>query len=43
MTEQAPLSKRLAWMALLWAAGVAAVGAVALVLRAVMTLAGMTA
>jgi hypothetical protein len=32
----APLWRRLAWFAALWAAGVAAVGAVAMLIRAVL-------
>ncbi len=35
--------RRLAWMLLLWAAGVTAMAAVALVIRAAMSLAGLTA
>lgn len=35
--DRQPLWKRLGWMALLWLGGVAAVGSVALVLRAWLT------
>ncbi len=39
--EHLPWPKRIGWLVLLWAAGVAAVAVVALLLRALMTLAGM--
>lgn len=39
--EHLPWPKQIGWLVLLWAAGVAAVAVVALLLRALMTLAGM--
>jgi hypothetical protein len=36
MSTDAPVWKRLAWFVALWAAGVAAVGAVAMLIRAVL-------
>ncbi len=38
-----PWIRRIGWFVLLWAASVAALGVVALVIRALMSLAGLTA
>jgi hypothetical protein len=43
MQAHKPWLRRIGWFALLWTASVAALGVVALILRALMSLAGLTA
>jgi len=40
--SRGPWARRIGWLVLLWAAGVAAVAVVAVIFRMIMSLAGMT-